>query len=131
MDNTYIFILNANGVRQTSLLVGVHGETEEECLVLAKEEYPNCTYMVGGSDMQAQFTDGKSYVNGEFIDAPEEVVEPTRKEKIDALKRKADEEKEALKETYLMRSMKGLSTDDVIAKFKQIDIDFAKALRSI
>ena len=46
MENQYVFILDGKGTRITSLLIGVHGETEEACIELAKKEYPNHTSLI-------------------------------------------------------------------------------------
>ena len=51
MENQYVFILNEKGVRITSLLIGVHGETKEACIEIAKRDYPNHTYVTGGDEM--------------------------------------------------------------------------------
>lgn len=131
MENKYIFILNEKGERITSLLIGVHGDTEEQCLELAKKDYPNHHYVTGGDDMQSQFVDYKCYVNGEFIDYVPEVVEPTKKEKIEALKKEAETEREKLKEVFLTKQMKGLATDDIKAKFKQIDVDLINKIKEL
>ena len=61
MENQYIFILSEKGERITSLLIGVHADTEEACLELAKKEYPESSYLVGGQDMQDKFINGKVY----------------------------------------------------------------------
>ena len=67
MENKYVFILDQKGTRVTSLLVGVHAESEEACLELAKKEYPDHKYVTGGDDMQSQFLDYKFYIDGKFI----------------------------------------------------------------
>ena len=131
MDNNYIFILDEKGARITSLLIGVHADTEEACLEMAKRDYPNHTYVTGGDDMQAQFVDYKCYVNGEFVDYVPEVVEPSKKDKIEALKKEAEAEREKLKEVFLTKQMKGLSTDDIKAQFKQIDVDLIKKIKEL
>lgn len=131
MENKYIFILDAKGTRITSLLIGVHGDTEEACMELAKRDYPNHTYVTGGDDMQSKFVDYKCYVNGEFIDYVPEVVEPSKKDKVEALKKEAEAEREKLKEVFLTKQMKGLPTDDIKAQFKQIDIDLIKKIREL
>ena len=131
MENKYVFILNEKGARVTSLLVGVHAESEESCLELAKKEYPDHTYVAGGDEMQAQFIAYKCYVNGEFIDYVPKVVEPSKKDKIEALKKKAETEREKLKEVFLTKQMKGLPTDDIKAQFKQIDVDLIKKIREL
>lgn len=131
MDNKYVFILDEKGIRVTSLLVGVHAESEEQCLELAKKEYPESSYLVGGQDMQDQFINGKVYINGAFTELEVEVVEPTKKEKIEVLKKEAEAEREKLKEVFLTKQMKGLPTDDIKAQFKQIDVDLIKKIREL
>ena len=131
MENQYVFILNEKGVRITSLLIGVHGETKEACIEIAKRDYPNHNYVTGGDDMQSQFVDYKCYVNGEFVDYVPGVVEPTKKDKIEALKKEAETEREKLKEVFLTKQMKGLPTDDIKDKFKQIDIDLIKKIKEL
>lgn len=131
MENRYVFILDEKGTRVTSLLVGVHAESEEACLELAKKEYPDHKYVTGGDDMQSQFVDYKCYVNGEFVDYVPGVVEPTKKDKIEALKKEAETEREKLKEVFLTKQMKGLPTDDIKDKFKQIDVDLIKKIKEL
>lgn len=131
MENQYVFILDKKGTRITSLLIGVHGDTEEACMELAKRDYPNHTYVTGGDEMQRQFIDYKCYVNGEFIDYVPEAVEPSKKDKIEVLKKEAEKEREQLKEAFLTKQMKGLPVDDIKDKFKQIDIDLIKKIREL
>ena len=131
MENQYVFILNEKGERITSLLIGVHADTEEQCLELAKKEYPESSYLVGGQDMQDQFISGKVYTNGAFTEPEVEVVEPTKKDKIEALKKEAEAERGKLKEVFLTKQMKGLATDDIKAKFKQIDVDLINKIKEL
>ena len=49
----YVFVLDENGVRQTSYVVGVHADTLEEVEQLAKQTYPTSTILNGDSEMQA------------------------------------------------------------------------------
>ena len=63
----YVFVLDERGVRKTSYVVGVHADTLEETEQLAKQIYPSANIVTGDSEMQAQFTNGKAYVNGEFV----------------------------------------------------------------
>lgn len=131
MENQYVFILDDKGTRITSLLIGVHGETEEQCLELAKKEYPESSYLVGGQDMQDQFINGKVYTNGAFTEPEVEVVEPTKKEKIDSLKKKAEAERDRIKDAFAVRQLKGLPTDDLVKAFKAVDIDLANKIRML
>lgn len=131
MENRYVFILDEKGTRVTSLLVGVHAESEEACIEIAKRDYPNHTYVTGGDDMQSKFVDYKCYINGEFVDYVPEAIEPSKKDKIEALKKEAEVERDKLKEVFLTKQMKGLPTDDIKGLFKQIDIDLIKKIREL
>lgn len=131
MENQYIFILSEKGERITSLLIGVHAETEEACLELAKKEYPESSYLVGGQDMQDKFINGKVYTNGAFTEPEVEVVEPTKKEKIDSLKKEAEAERDRIKDAFAVRQLKGLPTDDLVKAFKAVDIDLVKKIREL
>ena len=131
MENQYVFILDEKGTRVTSLLVGVHAESEEACIEVAKRDYPNHTYVTGGDDMQSQFVDYKCYIDGKFVDYVPEVIEPSKKDKIEALKKEAEIAREKLKEVFLTKQMKGLPTDDIKAKFKQIDVDLINKIKEL
>lgn len=82
----YVFVLNEHGVRQTSYVVGVHAGTLEETEQLARQTYPTANIVTGDSEMQAQFTNGKAYVNGVFVDIPVTPYEPTKADKIADIK---------------------------------------------
>ena len=131
MENRYVFILDEKGTRVTSLLVGVHAESEEACLELAKKEYPESSYLVGSQDMQDQFINGKVYTNGAFTEPEVEVAEPTKKEKVEALKRESEIERDRIKDAFAVRQLKGLPTDDLVKAFKALDIDLANKIRAL
>lgn len=131
MENQYVFILDETGTRITSLLIGVHGETEETCLEIAKRDYPNHTYVTGGDDMQAKFIGYKCYIDGKFVDYVPEVVEPTKKDRIDSLRKEAEAERDRIKDAFAVRQLKGLPTDDLVKAFKAVDIDLANKIRSL
>lgn len=82
-------------------------------------------------EMQAQFVEYKCYVNGQFIDYVPEVIEPSKKDKIETLKKEAEIERDKLKEVFLTKQMKGLPTDDIKAKFKQIDVDLINKIKEL
>ena len=60
-----------------------------------------------------------------------DVPEPSKKDKIEALKKEAEAERDKLKEVFLTKQMKGLPTDDIKAQFKQIDIDLIKKIKEL
>lgn len=74
--NNYVFILNENGNRITSL---VDNElTEKEFINLAKKQFPDAAqfiYKKDGDAMLDEFIAGKIYSNGQMIDAP--VIAPS------------------------------------------------------
>ena len=131
MENKYVFILSEKGERITSLLIGVHADTEEQCLELAKKEYPESSYLVGGQEMQDSFISGKVYTHGAFTEPEVEVVEPTKREKIDSLKKEAEAERDRIKDAFAVRQLKGLPTDDLVKAFKAVDIDLANKIRAL
>ena len=81
--------------------------------------------------MQDQFINGKVYTNGAFTEPEVEVVEPTKKEKIDSLKKKAEAERDRIKDAFAVRQLKGLPTDDLVKAFKAVDIDLANKIRML
>ena len=76
----YVFVLDENGIRETSYVIGIHAETLEKIQEMAKSEFPNCTLVQGDSEMQSKFTEGKAYVNGEFVDPPIVEYLPTKED---------------------------------------------------
>lgn len=66
--NQYVFIVSPEtGQRITSLLVGVHGDTAEQCLEKAKKDYPNMSYLTGGEDKQQLFYKGYWYDGKDLV----------------------------------------------------------------
>lgn len=116
----YVFVLDDNGVRQTSYVVGVHADTLEETEQLAQQSYPTSTIVIGNSDMQSQFLSGKIYKEGKFVDAP--VVEPTateiKKTKVAEIK-SSYEEKFKTYESALMRARLA-GNDAAVAKLQEV-----------
>lgn len=70
MKKTYLFILEDDGHRIATFLLGVHGKTVEELIAKAEREYPGKTYLQGDDEYFNQFAQGKIYVNGQFVDPP-------------------------------------------------------------
>lgn len=69
MDNKYLFIIDTDGKRITSLVVGVHADTMDDLKALAAKQYPGKTVLAGGEEQQQLFVnDNKLYVDGQFVD---------------------------------------------------------------
>ena len=59
------------------------------------------------------------------------MIEPSKKDKIETLKKEAEIERDKLKEVFLTKQMKGLPTDDIKARFKQIDVDLINKIKEL
>lgn len=68
MNNNYLFIIDDNGKRITSLAVGVHGDTMDELKAKAAKDYPGKATLTGYEAEQQQFLAGKIYKDGKFTD---------------------------------------------------------------
>ena len=109
----YVFVLDKKGVRQTSYVVGVHADTLEETEKLAKQSYPTANIVTGDSEMQALFTNGKAYVNGEFINPPVVEYIPTKEEKINAIKAEYEPRFKTLEEAQRRLLLMGKTTNAI------------------
>ena len=70
MKKTYLFILEDDGHRIATFLLGVHGKTVEALIAKAEAEYPGKFYLQGDDEYFNQFAQGKIYVDGQFVDPP-------------------------------------------------------------
>jgi hypothetical protein len=70
MKKTYLFILEDDGYRIATFLLGVHGKTVEVLIAKAEAEYPGKFYLQGDDEYFNQFAQGKIYMNGQFVDPP-------------------------------------------------------------
>lgn len=120
MENKYIFVLDEKGLRVTTYLVGLHGDTEESVLNFAKMQYPNHTYLVGNQDIQNEFYNNKCYINGNFIDYVPEPVAPTKAERIAEIKAYYDKRFETLEQTLARRTLSGVSVEDLKTQYKNL-----------
>lgn len=127
----YVFVLDKNGVRQTSYVVGVHADTLEEVEQLAKQTYPTSTILNGDSDMQAQFTNGKSYVNGEFVDIPVTPYEPTKADKIADIKKYYDARFETLEQMVLRRRLINGDISDLQEQYKKLNMEMLAKIKAV
>lgn len=127
----YVFVLNENGVRQTSYVVGVHADTLEEVEQLAKRTYPTSTILSGDSEMQAQFTNGKAYVNGEFVDIPVTPYEPTKAEKIADIKKYYNSRFETLEQMVLRRRLINGDISDLQEQYKKLNMEMLAKIKAV
>lgn len=127
----YVFVLDEKGIRQTSYVVGVHADTLEETEQLAKQSYPTTNIVTGDSEMQAQFTNGKAYVNGEFIDVPVTPYEPTKAEKIADIKKYYDERFETLEQMVLRRRLINGDISDLQEQYKKLNQEMLAKIKAV
>lgn len=131
MENKYIFVLNEKGLRVTTYLVGLHGDTEESVLNFAKMQYPNHTYLVGNQDIQNEFYNSKCYINGNFIDYVPEPVVPTKAERIAEIKAYYDKRFETLEQTLARRTLSGASVADLQEQYKKLTQEMIAKIKEV
>lgn len=127
----YVFVLDKKGVRQTSYVVGVHADTLEATEKLAKQSYPTANIITGDSDMQAQFTNGKAYVNGAFVDIPVTQYEPTKAEKIADIKKYYDTRFETLEQMVLRRRLINGDITDLQDQYKKLNLEMLAKIKAV
>lgn len=127
----YVFVLDEKGIRQTSYVVGVHADTLEKTEQLARQIYPNANIVTGDSDMQAQFTNGKAYVNGAFVDIPVTVYEPTKAEKIADIKKYYDARFETLEQMVLRRRLINGDISDLQDQYKKLNLEMLAKIKAV
>ena len=131
MENKYIFVLDEKGLRVTTYLVGLHGDTEESVLNFAKMQYPNHTYLVGNQDIQNEFYNNKCYINGNFIDYVPEPVAPTKAERITEIKAYYDKRFETLEQTLARRTLSGASVADLQEQYKKLTQEMVTKIKEV
>lgn len=127
----YVFVLDEKGIRQTSYVVGIHADTLEETEQLAKKTYPTAVIVTGDSEMQEQFTNGKAYVNGEFVDVPVTEYEPTKAERIAQIRKYYDERFATLDQALLRRRLANVPYDDLQEQFKKLNAEMVDKIKEV
>ena len=127
----YVFVLNEYGIRQTSYVVGVHADTLEETEQLAKQTYPSANIVTGDSEMQAQFINGKAYVNGAFTDIPVTQYEPTKVEQIADIKKYYNSRFETLEQMVLRRRLINGDISDLQEQYKKLNMEMLAKIKEV
>lgn len=127
----YIFVLDEYGVRQTSYVVGVHADTLEETEQLAKQSYPTANIVTGDSEMQALFTNGKAYVNGEFVNPPVVEYIPTKEEKINVIKSEYEPRFKTLEEAQRRLLLMGKPTNAISAQYIKLNSEMVARIKEV
>lgn len=83
----YLSIYNADtGERETSYVVGIHGETMDELKTLAKQNYPDEAYIEqDGAAWNEAVQNDLIYKNGQLVERPAPTEDELREQKLAAL----------------------------------------------
>lgn len=127
----YVFVLDEKGVRQTSYVVGVHADTLEETEQLAKQSYPTANIVTGDSEMQALFTNGKAYVNGEFVNPSVVEYIPTKEEKINVIKSEYEPRFKTLEEAQRRLLLMGKPTNAISAQYIKLNNEMVARIKEV
>lgn len=92
MDSTdttlhYLSIYNADtGERETSYVVGIHGDSMDELKALAAKNYPKCVAIEqDGAEWNNAVQNDLIYENGQLVERPAPTEEELRQQKLTAL----------------------------------------------
>lgn len=127
----YIFVLDQDGVRQTSYVVGIHADTLEDVEQLAKQTYPTSTILNGDSEMQSQFMSGKCYVNGEFVNPPIVEYLPTKEDKINSIKAEYEPRFKTLEEAQRRLLLMGKPTNAISAQYIKLNSEMVARIKEV
>ncbi|WP_281674869.1 hypothetical protein [Veillonella tobetsuensis] len=127
----YVFVLDEKGIRQTSYVVGVHADTLEETEQLAKQSYPTANIITGDSEMQALFTNGKAYVNGEFVNPLVVEYIPTKEEKINVIKSEYEPRFKTLEEAQRRLLLMGKPTNAISAQYIKLNSEMVARIKEV
>ena len=128
--NQYVFVLNEQGKRITSLVDNF--VSKDELLERAKKEYPNAAnyiYSVDGDSLLDEFMSGKVYVNGQFADAP--VRELTKAEKIAEIRAYYNGRFETLDQALIRRRLANGDLSDLQEQFKKINAEMIAKIKAV
>ena len=128
--NQYVFILNEQGERITSLVDNT--VAQEELLATAKQEWPDAAdyiYSADGDSMLDEFMRGKLYVNGKFIEP--QAKEPTKAEKIAEIKNYYNERFETLEQMLLRRRLINGDISDLQEQFNKLNQEMVLKIKAV
>ena len=131
--NNYIHVLDADGKRITSIVDNMLEPMGKEALIKqAKGQYPNATqYIYGNDDMLDEFLAGKAYVNGVFVDVPVPVYEPTKAEKINAIKSEYEQRFKKLQEAQQKLMLMGKPTNAIIEQYNKLNNEMVARIKEV
>lgn len=128
--NQYVFVLNEQGERITSLVDNL--VNKDELLATAKQEYPNAAeyiYSADGDSMLDEFMSGKLYIGGQFVSAP--VHELTKAEKIAEIRSYYNRRFETLDQALIRRRLANGDISDLQEQFKKINTEMIAKIKAV
>ena len=129
--NKYLFVIDTDGNRITSLLDGVHGNGEKELTARAKKEFPDAQYVYNDEDMQQEFLSGKIYIGGKFIDAPVVEHTPNKSEKIAYIKKYYDARFATLDQVLIRRQLINGDITDLQDQYKKLNAEMLTKIKAV
>lgn len=127
----YIFVLDNKGIRQTSYIVGVHGNTIDDVKLFAKQQYPQCELLQGDEEMQSMFMQNKAYVQNKFVDIAAPVHELTKAEKIAEIRSYYNRRFETLDQALIRRRLANGDISDLQEQFKKINTEMIAKIKAV
>ncbi|AWX14282.1 hypothetical protein CEP49_06825 [Mergibacter septicus] len=119
MEKNYLIILDENGKRITSLVVGIHANTIDELIAFAQQHYSNYTYVVADDELQNQLLDSQArYINNEIVIVDEQVAE-SKADLIKRLKKSIDEKATNIKNQWYRFMDEYTERERAAREFKQ------------
>ena len=128
--NQYVFILNEQGERITSLVDNF--VTKDELLVTAKQEWPDAAdyiYSADGDTMLDEFMAGKLYVNGEFVTPEPKPL--TKAEQVAQIKDYYDKRFDALDKAVLRRRLANADISGLQTQYKTLQAEMVTKIKAV
>ena len=131
--NNYIHVLDAEGLRITSIVDNMLEPVGEEALLKqAKEQYPTAnSYIYGDDAMLDEFLNGKAYVNGAFVDVPVIEYIPTKEEKINVIKAEYEPRFKTLEEAQRRLLLMGKPTNAISAQYIKLNNEMVARIKEV
>ena len=127
--NQYVFILNEQGERITSLCDNTL--SRDDIMAQAEHDYPNAQYVYSenGDAMLDEFMAGKVYVNGKFV-APDPYI-PTKEDKINAIKSEYEPRFKSLEEAQRRLLLMGKPTAAISAQYIKLNTEMVTRIKEV
>ena len=129
--NQYVFVLNEQGERITSIVDNMLNPVGESALLeQAKSQYPYAfAYIYGDDDMLDQFIAGDIYNNGQFV-KPSPYI-PTKGDKINTIKAEYEPRFKTLEEAQRRLLLMGKPTTSISTQYIALNDEMVARIKEI